>query len=122
MKKNKVRSILREPLDEIQKDKVKLVQNDPDYDVFKFDNIYTTIFYDKHQDNQIKGIMQVASSTEDKRTNQYHTASDEYKGALELQNLIVLMLIIKYGRINVIKFIRPYFMISIKTIKLKELC
>lgn len=35
MKKNKVRSILGEPLDEIQKDKVKLVQNDPDYDVFQ---------------------------------------------------------------------------------------
>ncbi|WP_237714342.1 CAP-associated domain-containing protein [Mammaliicoccus lentus] len=90
MKKNKVRSILGEPLDEIQKDKVKLVQNDPDYDVFKFDNIYTTIFYDKHQDNQIKGIMQVASSTEDKRTNQYHTASDEYKRALELQNFDIV--------------------------------
>ncbi|WP_239747996.1 MULTISPECIES: CAP domain-containing protein [unclassified Mammaliicoccus] len=86
MNKDKVRSILGEPEKAIEKDKVKLIQNDEDYDVFKFDNIYTTVFYDKHENNQIKGIMQIASSTEDKRTNQYHAASDEYKKALELQN------------------------------------
>nr|WP_263313396.1 CAP domain-containing protein [Mammaliicoccus sp. Marseille-Q6498] len=86
MNKDKVRSILGEPLKEIQKDRVKLIQSDPDYDVFKFDNIYTTIFYDKHEQNQIKGIMQIAASTEDKRTNQYHAATEEYKKALELQN------------------------------------
>lgn len=86
MNKDKVRSILGEPEKAIEKDKVKLIQNDEDYDVFKFDNIYTTVFYDKYENNQIKGIMQIASSTEDKRTNQYHAASDEYKKALELQN------------------------------------
>ncbi|MES5812103.1 CAP-associated domain-containing protein [Mammaliicoccus sciuri] len=86
MNKDKVRSILGEPEKAIEKDKVKLIQNDEDYDVFNFDNIYTTVFYDKHENNQIKGIMQIASSTEDKRTNQYHAASDEYKKALELQN------------------------------------
>lgn len=86
MNKDKVRSILGEPEKAIEKEKVKLIQNDEDYDVFKFDNIYTTVFYDKHENNQIKGLMQIASSTEDKRTNQYHAASDEYKKALELQN------------------------------------
>ncbi|WP_416361219.1 CAP-associated domain-containing protein [Mammaliicoccus sp. Dog046] len=86
MDKTKVRSILGKPVSEIQKDKVKLIQNDQDYDVFKFDNIYTTIFYDKYENNQIKGIMQIAANTENKRTNQYRPASKDYERALELQN------------------------------------
>lgn len=90
MKKEKVRELLGDPIEYIEKDNVRLIQNNEDYDVFKFDNIYTTVFYDKHDGNSIKGLMQIAASTEDKRKNQYHTATNEYEKSLELQNFDIV--------------------------------
>lgn len=90
MNKEKVRSKLGKPIKAIQKGNLKLIQSDPEYDVFKFDNIYTTIFYDKYKNNQIKGIMQVTATTEDKRKNQYHVGDRDYKKALEYQNFDII--------------------------------
>ncbi len=62
--KNVVEDRLGKPLKEIVKGRYRVDISSDEYDVFHEDNIYTTVFYDKHNDNGVTALLQVSDAME----------------------------------------------------------
>ena len=73
--KDVVREKLGKPLEEIRKGNTIYRQNNDEYDVFDKDNIYTTAFYDKYNNNHLTALLQVSKEMENRLQNQYAAPS-----------------------------------------------
>jgi uncharacterized protein YkwD len=75
--KEVVRTELGEPLTAIRKGLISYqLQSNGESDLFHLDNSYVTIFYDKHQNNQVTAIQLIAEELEQNK-KQYYTESNE---------------------------------------------
>lgn len=84
--KDEVLELLGQPLTKIQKGLVYFqLQEDRDYDVFKYDGSYITIFYDKHNDNRVTSIQIIKEELEKNRKYFYTKASEALKEGFEYQ-------------------------------------
>ncbi|WP_462413352.1 CAP domain-containing protein [Neobacillus sp. Marseille-QA0830] len=84
--KETVRATLGDPLTELQKGLVVYqFEQDRDYDMFLVDNIYVTIFYDKHNGNTVTAMQLVRKDLEDKKSGYYPKASPALKEGFEFQ-------------------------------------
>lgn len=84
--KESVRAALGEPITEIQKGMVVYqFQENKDYDIFKLDDSYVTIFYDIHENNTVTAIQLINQELEEKKRDFYTKASPELKEGFEFQ-------------------------------------
>lgn len=75
-----------DPLTSIQKGFVSYqVQNNEEYDIFRFDQNYVTVFYDKHEENTVTAIQMVSEELENQRENFFAIPSEELKEGFEYQ-------------------------------------
>ncbi|PHK49156.1 CAP-associated domain-containing protein [Staphylococcus edaphicus] len=81
-----VRDRLGEPIKEKQKGNVKFDVQDDEYDNFHKDRIYTTAFYDKHENNNLTALLQVSDKMESQLQQQYGAPSEGLAQSFELQN------------------------------------
>lgn len=81
-----VRDRLGEPIKDKQKGNVKFDVQDDKYDNFHKDSIYTTAFYDKHENNNLTALLQVSDKMENRLQQQYGAPSDNLAQSFELQN------------------------------------
>ncbi|MBE5662991.1 CAP domain-containing protein [Staphylococcus sp. SS251] len=81
-----VRQRLGEPVTEIVKGRVRYEQNNKEYDVFHKNNIYTTVFYDKHRRDSVTAVLQVSDAMENRLKQQYGAPSKSLANSYELQN------------------------------------
>lgn len=84
--KSVVRERLGQPITEKQKGRVKFDVQDDGFDNFHKDQIYTTVFYDKHRDNNLTALLQVSDKMENRLQEQYGAPSDGLAKSFELQN------------------------------------
>ncbi|HJG67242.1 MULTISPECIES: CAP domain-containing protein [Staphylococcus] len=85
--KNIVRERLGDPITAKRKGHLSIDVRDNEFDNFKKDNIYTTAFYDKHNDNNLTALLLVSEKMENRLQNQYATPSRNLAKGFELQNL-----------------------------------
>jgi uncharacterized protein YkwD len=84
--KDGVRSILGEPITEVQKGMVIYqLQEGSDNDLFMLDGAYVTIFYDKHENNTVTAVQIVSKTMEDNKKDFYTEASPTLKEGFEYQ-------------------------------------
>ncbi|WP_228460184.1 CAP domain-containing protein [Cytobacillus dafuensis] len=77
---------LGKPLNEIRKGLVFYkFENNRDYDVFKIDNSYITIFYDKHKNNTVTAIQVIDEDLEQNKKGFYSEESKQLKEGFEYQ-------------------------------------
>ncbi|MBS4189711.1 CAP domain-containing protein [Bacillus sp. FJAT-49705] len=77
---------LGEPLNEIRKGLVYYkFENNRDYDVFRIDNSYITIFYDKHKNNTVTAIQIINKDLEQNKKDFYSEGSQQLKEGFEYQ-------------------------------------
>lgn len=81
-----VRSRMGKPLSTITKGNYRFELNNDEYDIFDKDNIYTTVFYDQHENNQVTGLMQVSNKMENRLSQQYGAPSSSLEKGFELQD------------------------------------
>lgn len=75
-----------DPLTSIQKGFVSYqVQNNEEYDIFRIDQHYVTLFYDKHEENTITAIQMISEELENQRKNFFAVPSEELKEGFEYQ-------------------------------------
>ncbi|MEJ7142241.1 CAP-associated domain-containing protein, partial [Staphylococcus capitis] len=74
------------PIDEMKKGNKRFeIQND-EYDVFHKKHIYTTVFYDKHEQNGVTALYQVSDEMENRLQEQYGAPSKSLEKSFELQD------------------------------------
>ncbi|WKA58967.1 CAP domain-containing protein [Planococcus shenhongbingii] len=86
MKSNKtqVRSALGVPLKSLQKGNVQyILDTREEYDVFKIDSIYVTVFYDIHEEDTVTAIQVIDGEMEEQRPKIYAEPSKELKEGFE---------------------------------------
>lgn len=77
---------LGNPLTKIQKGMIFYqLQEKSDYDVFLHDNVYITIFYDKHKNKTVTSIQLIQKDIEQKKADIYPIVSAELKEGFEYQ-------------------------------------
>lgn len=81
-----VRDRLGDPVDEIVKGRVHYKQDNDEYDVFHKNNIYSTVFYDKHQGDSVAAVLQVSETMENRLQQQYGAPSKSLANSFALQN------------------------------------
>ena len=84
--KSVVRSRLGDPIDRIKKGNANYLQDNDEYDTFLKDHIYTTVFYDEHNDNNLTSLLQISEEMEDRLQQQYGAPSQSLAQSFELQN------------------------------------
>src|SRR5699024_3128681 len=84
--KEVVRDRLGEQITEKQKGRVKFNVEDDGFDNYHNNQIYTTAFYDKHENNNLTALLQVSEKMENRLQEQYGAPSDGLKKSFELQN------------------------------------
>ncbi|MDU6961749.1 MAG: CAP domain-containing protein, partial [Staphylococcus sp.] len=84
--KKVVEQRLGKPVDKIAKGRNRFVVKNDEYDVFYKDHIYTTAFYDKHNKNNLTGLLQVSESMENRLQKQYGAPSTTLEKSFEYQN------------------------------------
>jgi uncharacterized protein YkwD len=84
--KNVVRQRLGKPITEKRKGNVLYQIDNKEYDTFKKHNIYTTAFYDKHNNNNLTSLLLVSNQMENRLRSQYGAPSDDLQKSFELQN------------------------------------
>ncbi|OEL02520.1 secretion protein [Staphylococcus succinus] len=84
--KETVRDRLGKPITEKQKGHVRFDVKDDEYDNFHDDQIYTTAFYDKHENNNLTALLQVSDNMESRLQQQYGAPSEGLAQSFELQN------------------------------------
>ncbi|MTD31483.1 serine protease [Planomicrobium sp. YIM 101495] len=83
--KTQVRESLGTPLTYIQKGRIQYMLDTRDeFDVFKTDVGYVTVFYDLHEGDTISAVQVVSDSLENSRPSIYAAAGDEVKQGFEL--------------------------------------
>lgn len=84
--KDSVRATFGEPLKGIQKGLIVYqFQTDSDYDVFLVNDVYVTVFYDKHENNTVTALQLISKDLEDKKTDFYTKDSPSLKEGFEYQ-------------------------------------
>ncbi|WP_246206714.1 CAP domain-containing protein [Virgibacillus ihumii] len=61
------------------------INGNGEYDVFRFDNSYVTVFYDKHENNTVAAIQIIGEKLEQNKNAFYTEPSEELKKGLEYQ-------------------------------------
>ncbi|NUI80470.1 CAP domain-containing protein [Staphylococcus sp. 51-48] len=84
--KDVVKERLGKPLKEMVKGRFRIDISSDEYDVFHKDNIYTTVFYDKHNDNGVTALLQVSDAMEKRLTQHYGAPSSTLEQSFEYQN------------------------------------
>lgn len=83
--KTQVRESLGTPLTYIQKGRIQYMLDTRDeFDVFKTDVGYVTVFYDLHEGDTISAVQVVSDSLENSRPSIYAAAGEEVKQGFEL--------------------------------------
>lgn len=83
-KRAEVRSALGIPLKSLQKGNVQyILDTREEYDVFKIDSIYITVFYDIHEENTVTAIQVVDGGLEENRPQIYAEPNDEVREGYE---------------------------------------
>ncbi|WP_200670141.1 CAP domain-containing protein [Staphylococcus arlettae] len=88
--KDVVRDRLGEPITEKKKGNVRYQIENDEYDTFHENQIYTTAFYDKHQDNGLTAILLVSDQLEQRLQGQYGAPSEALKEGFERQNFEIV--------------------------------
>lgn len=85
--RDSVRSALdEEPLEAIQKGFVNYqINSEGEFDIFRIDNNYVTIFYDQHENNTVTAIQIIQEDLEQNKNNYFGDPSDELKEGFEYQ-------------------------------------
>lgn len=84
--KEDVRIKLGNPLKDLQKGMILYqLQDKKDFDLFLYDNVYITIFYDKHENDTVTSVQLIKKDIEQMKTDIYPTASSELKEGFEYQ-------------------------------------
>ncbi|WP_406583454.1 CAP domain-containing protein [Bacillus salipaludis] len=84
--KETVRAALGEPLTGIQKGlTIFQIQENADYDVYLLNEVYVTIFYDKHENNTVTAMQLINKDVEQKKHELYTSASPALKEGFEYQ-------------------------------------
>ncbi len=82
--KEEVRALLGVPLKSLQKGNVQYILDTRDeYDVFKTEQAYTTVFYDIHEDNTVTAIQVIDEKLEKARPEIYATPDERLKEGYE---------------------------------------
>lgn len=82
--KSEVRSLLGVPLKSLQKGNVQyILDTREEYDVFKIDNTYTTIFYDIHEEDTVTAVQVIHEELEKERAEIYADPNEELKEGYE---------------------------------------
>ncbi|MGI2328755.1 CAP domain-containing protein [Planococcus sp. YIM B11945] len=82
--KDEVRKALGEPLKFLQKGNVQyMLDTREEYDLYKMDNVYVTVFYDIHEDNTVTAIQVIDEELEQQRPEIYAEPTDELKKGYE---------------------------------------
>ncbi|MEK6267930.1 MAG: CAP domain-containing protein [Planococcus sp. (in: firmicutes)] len=82
--KSEVRSALGTPLKSLQKGNVQYILDTRDeYDVFKTDNTYTTIFYDIHEGDTVTAVQVIHEELEKLRPEIYAESDEKLKEGYE---------------------------------------
>lgn len=77
---------LGEPLNKIQKGLVFYqLQEDRDFDMFKMDNSYITVYYDKHENNIVSAIQIISLDLENQKSGMYGKSTPQLKEGFEGQ-------------------------------------
>ncbi|MBB5181437.1 uncharacterized protein YkwD [Planomicrobium koreense] len=83
-KRAEVRSALGIPLKSLQKGNVQyILDTREEYDVFKIDSIYITVFYDLHEENTVTAIQVIDGGLEENRPEIYAEPNDEVREGYE---------------------------------------
>lgn len=83
-KRAEVRSALGIPLKSLQKGNVQyILDTREEYDVFKIDSIYITVFYDIHEENTVTAIQVISGELEEQRPQIYAQPDDEVREGYE---------------------------------------
>ncbi|ARJ52041.1 secretion protein [Staphylococcus lutrae] len=88
--KDVVRAELGTPIKGFHKGRTIYEIDNEEYDVFDDDGIYTTVFYDKHENNQLTGMLQVSHLMENQLTHQYAAPSNYLRESFEKQDFYLL--------------------------------
>lgn len=84
--KDLVRNELGEPITRIQKGFVFYqLQGESDYDLFRINDSYITIFYDIHENNTVTALQIIHEDIEEQKRDFYTEASDSLREGFELQ-------------------------------------
>ncbi|WP_416143936.1 CAP-associated domain-containing protein [Planococcus koreensis] len=83
-KRAEVRSALGIPLKSLQKGNVQyILDTREEYDVFKIDSIYITVFYDLQEENTVTAIQVIDGGLEENRPEIYAEPNDEVREGYE---------------------------------------
>ncbi|MCD8508472.1 MAG: CAP domain-containing protein [Bacillus sp. (in: Bacteria)] len=81
-----VQAQLGTPESYIRKGNVRYqINSNGEYDLFKLDSSYVTVFYDKHQNNTVTAIKVVDKNLEEKRPSYYSEPSEKLQEGFEYQ-------------------------------------
>ncbi|WP_338469395.1 CAP domain-containing protein [Niallia sp. XMNu-256] len=84
--KDQVVAALGEPLTSIQKDWVSYqIQNNGEFHLYKLDNSYVTIFFDKHEGNMVTAIQIISEELENQKKEYYAEGNHALKEGFEFQ-------------------------------------
>lgn len=82
--KEEVRKALGTPLKHLQKGNVQyILDTRNEYDLYKIDTIYVTVFYDIHEENTVTAIQVIHEDLEEKRRGIYADPSNELRKGSE---------------------------------------
>lgn len=82
--KTEVRSLLGAPLKSLQKGNVQyILDTREEYDVFKTDNTYTTVFYDIHEGDTVTAVQVIREDLEKARSEIYAEPNEELREGYE---------------------------------------
>lgn len=84
--KDVVEKRLGEPINEIVKGRYRFEVKNDEYDVFHQDHVYSTVFYDKHNNNGVTALLQVSEAMENRLSQQYGAPSSTLEKSYEYQN------------------------------------
>ncbi|ELI5487225.1 CAP domain-containing protein [Staphylococcus pseudintermedius] len=88
--KKAVRKELGQPIKGIQKGRTIYENDNDEYDIFDKDGIYTTAFYDQHENNQLTGLMQISHQMENRLNSQYAAPSKYLQESFEKEDYYLL--------------------------------
>ena len=84
--KETVTEEMSEPITKLLKGNVYYqIQSNGEYDMFKMDNSFVTIFYDKHEKNTVTSIQIISAGLEQQKSAYFAPASAELKKGFEYQ-------------------------------------
>jgi uncharacterized protein YkwD len=84
--KQEVQKHLGEPLEKLRKGlTLYQLQNNGEHDIYKIDDSYVTIFYDKHEQETVTAVQVISEKLEQGKSGFYTEPSPELKEGFELQ-------------------------------------